>query len=61
MNQVIPCRRCVAEAIVEAGAYGYTVKCTVCPDKHYYGPSRSRDKAIREWNRMQRENRYEEA
>ena len=55
-----PCRACVAEAIVEPTALGYTAKCIVHPDKHFAGPYRSRDKAVKEWNRQQRENSYEE-
>ncbi len=50
-----PCRRCTAEAVVEPTALGYAVKCSVCPDKHQAGPYRSRDKAVRTWNELQKE------
>ncbi len=48
-----PCRKCVAEAVVEPTALGYAVKCSVCPGEHYAGPYKSRDKAVKEWNRKQ--------
>lgn len=57
MRKPYPCRRCVAEAMVETrgGTSGleYIVQCSAKPMEHQSGPHKSRDKAIRIWNEMQ--------
>lgn len=38
---------------MEPDARGWLVKCTVLPDRHFAGPCRSRDKAVKAWNEKQ--------
>ena len=45
--------------MVEPTANGYKVACSVMPDKHQVGPYRSREKAVREWNAMQKDKTHE--
>jgi hypothetical protein len=49
----MPCKRCKAEAVVEPTANGWCVICTCKPDKHSTGAYKSRDKAVKAWNKMQ--------
>ena len=53
MKRPYPCRRCVAESLVEITGEGYKVQCTVKPKEHQVGPFKSREKAIRLWNELQ--------
>ncbi len=55
-TKVLPCRKCMKEAIVEPTASGYKIECVQCPDKHQVGPFKSRNRAIEVWNARQRAN-----
>lgn len=50
----LPCRRCVAEALVTPTALGYKVICSAKPAEHSSGVYKSRDKAVRDWNERQK-------
>jgi len=54
-----PCRRCVAEAMVEPQGLGWKVQCTAKPMEHQCGPYKSRTAAVKRWNEMQKEVRKE--
>lgn len=55
MKTPCPCRRCVAEAMVEATPRGFKVQCTVCPAEHQGPERKSREQAIRAWDKLQEE------
>lgn len=54
MNPV-PCRKCRAEALTIATAHGWRIECSVHPGIHFGPECRGRDRAVREWDRLQRE------
>lgn len=53
MNPV-PCRKCRAEAMVVPTATAWKVECSVKPAEHSTGLYKSREKAVRMWEVMQR-------